>query len=196
MKKPRPTPLMEKFFTGIEYFEEVVESESKTEGNAEAASQAAPQIKFYWSAQCTLPHSGSDTSGVITDKMGTSSNFSRHMKRFHCSELEKWQTPAKLKSAVQSGPGQLSIVQSFNVKPKKYDKDHPRQKLYITIHCDESSHRMWLATLRCRKFKIPQVHEGHRCSLGPYLSKIDFRCQTARTCKQTEKKDNSYGGCC
>jgi len=51
------------------------------------------------------------------------------MKRFHCSELEKWQTPAKLKSAVQSGPGQLSIVQAFNVKPKKCDKDHPRQKL-------------------------------------------------------------------
>ena len=131
-KKPKATPLMEKFYNSIEYFEEVVQVDADSiPGSSEEtkADRRDHQTKFYWRGHCKLPHTTAEVTGIITDKMGTSSNFSRHVKKFHLSEYEKWQQPLKIKPAVAVGPGQLSIAQAFQSKPKKYDRDHPRQIL-------------------------------------------------------------------
>jgi len=115
-KKPKATPLMEKFYNSIEYFEEVVQVDADSiPGSSEEtkADRRDHQTKFYWRGHCKLPHTTAEVTGIITDKMGTSSNFSRHVKKFHLSEYEKWQQPLKIKPAVAVGPGQLSIAQAF-----------------------------------------------------------------------------------
>ena len=44
----------------------------------------------------------SSTTGAITDKMETASNFSYNVKMCRPSELEKWENPVKLKKAIIS----------------------------------------------------------------------------------------------
>ena len=86
-KKPKATPLMEKFYNSIEYFEEVVQVDADSiPGSSEEtkADRRDHQTKFYWRGHCKLPHTTAEVTGIIADKMGTSSNFSRHVKNSIC----------------------------------------------------------------------------------------------------------------
>ena len=99
IKKPKPTPLMKKFYDNIEYFQEEVvgkkdvplsatDQTNIVQDNEELVDDEIPtkvldQVKLVcrWRGNCKL--CGPSNGHVITDVMGTLSNFSKHLTKVH-----------------------------------------------------------------------------------------------------------------
>ena len=147
LKKPKPTPFMQHFFENIEDFaDEVVTThedpqagdsklEVKVSENQEPLNKVA--VKYRWRGKCRL--CGDAAGGMfVTDTLGTSSNFTKHISRIHPKEKNKWESDHEPNVKVDRGasqvaknvkltlPGQLSLAQAFS-GCKKYDQNHPTQ---------------------------------------------------------------------
>ena len=147
LKKPKPSPFMQHFFENIEDFADEVMTthedpqagdsklEVKVSENQEPLNKVA--VKYRWRGKCRL--CGDAAGGMfVTDTLGTSSNFTKHISRIHPKEKNKWESDHEPNVKVDRGasqvaknvkltlPGQLSLAQAFS-GCKKYDQNHPTQ---------------------------------------------------------------------
>ena len=133
LKKPKPTPFMH-FFENIEDFaDEVVTThedpqagdsklEVKVSKNQEPLNKVA--VKYRWRGKCRLCCAAAGGM-FVTDSLGTSSNFTKHISRMHPKEKNKWESDHEPNVKVDRGasqvakdvkltlPGQLSLAQAF-----------------------------------------------------------------------------------
>ena len=130
---------MDRFFSLIEYFQEELMGQKDVKPSSikqtepeqhlvttevvEAVSSVPDQVKFVckWRGTCKLSNSANPS--IITDNMGTSSYFTKHLLKMHRTNKEymtgkvNQSAKKKKKTAPQELPGQLTLATGFSSVP-------------------------------------------------------------------------------